>query len=64
MGRRLLKGKEASRWSRVDEESAAVSCERRVVRGAAIGVVGSDAAGGGLVKVRAMLHAFAPRSRT
>ena len=64
MGRRLLNGKDASRCKRVEEESAAVSCESRVVSGAAIGAAGSDEVGGGFVRARAMLQALAPRSRT
>jgi len=64
VGRRLLKGREASRCRRDGEESAAVSCERRVVRGPAIGAAGSIEEGGGLVRALAMLHELAPRSRT
>ena len=56
-GRRVLNGREASRWRRVGEASADVRCERRVDRG-------GDEGKGGWVSARAMLQALAPRSRT
>ena len=55
-GSSALKGRSASRWSRVGEVSAEVRCERRVERGGESGV--------GTVRARAMLQALAPRSRT
>jgi len=55
-GRRLLKGSEASRWRRVGEVSTEVMWERRVDRVGESGV--------GTVRARAMLQAFAPKSRT
>lgn len=55
-GSRLLNGRCASRWSKVREESAEVIWESRVANGGEFGA--------GTVRARAMLQAFAPRSRT
>ena len=56
-GRRLLNGRDSSRYSKVGEESADVRYERREDSGGESGAAGT-------VRARAMLHAFAPRSRT
>ena len=56
-GRRSLNGREASRWRRVEDESAELRWSRRVERG-------GEAGSGGWVRARAMLQALAPRSRT
>jgi hypothetical protein len=45
------------------EESAAVRCESLVERGGEVDFAGSGS-GSGIVSARAMLHEFAPRSRT
>jgi len=58
-----LKGRSASRYSIAREESAAVRCPSRVERGGELGLAGLIS-GSGRVRARAMLHEFAPRSRT
>jgi hypothetical protein len=63
MEMRSLKGREASRWRRVGEESAAMRCVIRVERGGEDGFEGSGS-GFGSVRERAMFAALAPRSRT
>ena len=60
MERALLKGRSWSRWSRACEVSMAVSLEMREDRG---GEVSSTGSGFGVVRARATLQLFAPRSR-
>jgi len=59
----LLKGRSASRYSIAREESAAVRWDKRVERGGEVDFTGSGS-GSGRMRARAMLHEFAPRSRT
>lgn len=58
-----LNGRSISLFSRVGDESAAVRCEIRVERGGDEVLLGSGS-GLGRVRARAILQAFAPRSRT
>lgn len=59
----LLKGRSASRYKRVAEESTAVRCEMRVDNGGDSGFLGSGS-GSGRVRALAILQALAPRSKT
>jgi hypothetical protein len=58
-----LKGRFASRYSIAWEESAAVICPSRIERGGELGFAGLISRSG-RVRARAILHEFAPRSRT
>ena len=52
-----------SRFNSVGDDSAAVRCDNRVERGGDEVFAGSIS-GSGSVRARAILHAFAPTSRT